>query len=137
MTFFGNSGGGPVFISGSATIVASTISVSCCIASCSNATAASNSSKDALPCRRAIIFSFIFVASLAFSKQTYIYLDFTERQIVTVEHYAWFETSKRCRPLTDFSNIVVRHLCHPGGEGPDTYTGSVGLKPVDGELCYG
>ena len=61
-----------------------------------------------------------------------IYLHFTDRQIVTVNHFAWWETSKRRRPLTDFSNIVVRHLCHPGGEAPDTYTGSVGLKPVDG-----
>ena len=25
------------------------------------------------------------------------------------------------------------HLCHPGGEGPDTYTGCVGLKPVEGK----
>ena len=49
----------------------------------------------------AFAFSFVFAASLAFSKQTYIYLDFTDRQIVTVEHYAWFETSKRCRPLTE------------------------------------
>jgi hypothetical protein len=77
-------------------------------------------------------FSFIFALSMAISKDTYIYLDFTDRQIVTVEHYAWIETSKRCRPLTDFTNIVVRHLCHPGGEEEDTYTGSVGLKPVDG-----
>ncbi|MBI3416619.1 MAG: hypothetical protein HY043_15105 [Verrucomicrobia bacterium] len=80
----------------------------------------------------AFAFSFIVPASMACSKDTYIYLDFTGRQIVTVEHHAWFETSKRCRPLTDFSHIVVRHLCHPGGEGEDTYTGSVGLKPVDG-----
>ena len=82
-------------------------------------------------CLLCFIFAFIFAASLA-STYTYIYLDFTDRQIVTVKHCAWFETSKRCRPLTDFSNIVVRHLCHPGGEGGDTYTGSVGLKPVDG-----
>ena len=47
------------------------------------------------------LLSFIIAASLAFSKQTYIYLDFTDRQIVTVEHYAWIETSKRCRPLTE------------------------------------
>ena len=83
-------------------------------------------------CGVGALLSFIIAACLAFSKQTYIYLDFTGRQIVTVKHIAWFETSKRCRPLTDFSHIVVRHLCHTGGEGPDTYTGSVGLKPVDG-----
>jgi len=80
-----------------------------------------------------VAFSFIFAASLAFSKQTYVYLDFTDRQTATVEHYAWVETSKRRRSLTDFSRIVVRHLCHPSGEGPDTYSGSVGLKPVDGK----
>ena len=28
-------------------------------------------------------------------------------------------------------HIMVRHLCHPD-EGGYTYTGSVGLKPVDG-----
>ncbi len=63
----------------------------------------------------------------------HIYLDFAARQIVTEAPYAWFCTSKKFRPLTDFSRIVVRHLCIPGGEGPDTYTGSVGLKPVDGK----
>ena len=77
------------------------------------------------------LLSFIIAASLPLAEHTYTYLDFTDRQIVTVK-YRFSETSKRCRPLTDFSNIVVRHLCHPGGEGPDTYTGSVGLKPVDG-----
>ena len=79
-----------------------------------------------------LILSFISAACLAFGKETYIYLDFTDGQIATVNHFAWWETSKRRRPLTDFGNIVVRHLCHPGGEGDDTYTGSVGLKPVDG-----
>ena len=69
---------------------------------------------------------------MAFNEETYIYLDYTDGQIATVDRFAWFETSKRRRPLTDFSNIVVRDLCHPGGEGDDTYTGSVGLKPVDG-----
>ena len=33
--------------------------------------------------------------------------------------------------LTEFGEIVVRHLCHPNPEGEDTYTGSVGLKPRD------
>jgi hypothetical protein len=74
--------------------------------------------------------SFFVAAVCPFNKHTY--LNFTGRQVVTLEHYAWYETPKRCRPLTDFRNIVVRHLCIPGGEGPDTYTGSVGLRPVDG-----
>ena len=76
------------------------------------------------------IILFIIAAVLPYNEHTY--LDFSNRRIVTVKHYCGFETSKRRRPLTDFSHIVVRHLCHPGGEGLDTYTGSVGLKPVDG-----
>ena len=74
----------------------------------------------------------LFIIATVLPYHVHTYLDLTDRQIVTVQHYCGFETSKRCRPLTDFSSIVVRHLCHPGGEGPDTYTGSVGLKPVDG-----
>ncbi len=77
--------------------------------------------------------SFIIAALVPFLENEHTYLDFTDRQIVTVKHNVWRETSKRCRPLTDFSNIVVRHLCHSDGEGPDTYTGGVGLKPVDGK----
>ena len=64
-------------------------------------------------------------------KGTYVYLDFKGRRIVTVDHLAWWETTRHHRPLTDFSHIVIRHLCHPGGEADDTYTGSVGLKPAD------
>ena len=90
------------------------------------------SSEGEIGCGVIALLSFIIAASLPFAEHTHTYLDFTDRQIVTVKHHAWFETSKRCRPLTNFSNIVVRHLCHPGGEGPYTYTGSVGLKPVDG-----
>ena len=77
------------------------------------------------------VISFILAAILPYNRHTY--LDFTDRQIVTSKHYFGFEISKRCRPLKDFSTIVVRHLFHPGGEGPDTYTGSVGLKPLDGK----
>ncbi len=76
------------------------------------------------------VMSFIIGVLLPANKHTY--LDFTGRQIVTVKHYAWFETSKLCYPLTDFCNIVVRYLCHTDSEGGDIYTGSVGLKPVDG-----
>lgn len=76
------------------------------------------------------LIAFIIVAILPCNRHTYLH--FSNRHIVTIKHYCGFETSKRCRPLTDFGTIVVRHLCHPGGEEPDTYTGSVGLKPVDG-----
>ena len=76
------------------------------------------------------VIAFIIAAILPYNEHTYLH--FANRHIVTVRYYCGFATSKRCRPLTDFSHIVVRHLCHPGGEGEDTYTGSVGLKPVDG-----
>ena len=82
-------------------------------------------------CRGFAVTSFIIAAFLTLPSYGHTYLDFTGRQIVTL-NYSLFGTNKRCRPLTDFRKIVVRHLCHPGGEGPDTYTGSVGLKPVDG-----
>ena len=75
------------------------------------------------------LISFFIAALLPYNEHAYV--DFTDRQIFTLKHYCGFEISKRCRPLTDFRNIVVRHLCHPG-EGSDTYTGSVGLKPVNG-----
>ncbi len=77
------------------------------------------------------IFSFI-IAPYCPSCCEHAYLDFAERKIITVMNYAWHETSRNCRPLIEFSHIVVRHLCHPGVEGPDTFTGSVGLKPLDG-----
>ena len=73
----------------------------------------------------------LVVASLGMSLDTHVYLDLTGREIVTSKHLAFWETSRRRRPLTEFGEIVVRHLCHPNPEGEDTYTGSVGLKPVD------
>jgi hypothetical protein len=83
------------------------------------------------------LIAFIIAAILPYNRHTYLH--FSNRHIVvTIKHYFGFETSKRCRPLTDFSHIVVRHLCHPGGEGDnytDTYTGSVGLKPEDGSAA--
>jgi len=61
----------------------------------------------------------------------YTFLDSAERKVISVKNYAWYKTFRNCRPLTDFSHIVVRHLCHPDGEGGETFTGSVGLKPLD------
>lgn len=78
----------------------------------------------------------LFVIALWLPAYKHVYLDFADRRIVSKVHYAWFCRSKRIRPLTDFSMIVVRHLCIPGGEGPDTYTGSVGFKPVDGKAVF-
>ena len=75
----------------------------------------------------------LFIIAGCLPYNLHAYVDFRDRQVLRLKHYCGFELSKRCRPLTDFRNIVVRHLCHPGGEGEDTYyTGSVGLKPVDG-----
>ncbi len=83
------------------------------------------------------IFSSIpwFIAAILPYK-AHTFLDFASGQIVTLKYYGWFRTSDRRRPLTDFDRIVVRHVCHPGGEGPDTFTGSVGLKPTDGETVF-
>lgn len=78
-----------------------------------------------------IAFFSLLLAPYLPSCSEYTYLDFATRQIITVKYYAWRKTITNCRPLTDFSHIVVRHLCHPG-EGGDTYTGSIGLKPLDG-----
>jgi hypothetical protein len=77
-------------------------------------------------------FSFLLAPFLPSCSQ-HTYLDFGERKIITAKNYAWRKTITNSRPLTDFRHIVVRHLCHPAyGEGPDTFTGSVGLKPLDG-----
>jgi len=78
-----------------------------------------------------IAFFSLLLAPFLPSCSEHTYLDFAGRQIITVKNYAWRKTITNCRPLSDFSHIVVRHLCHPD-EGRDTYTGSVGLKPVDG-----
>jgi len=70
-----------------------------------------------------------FIAAILPCK-VHTFLDFVNGQIVTLKYYGWFRTSDHRRPLTDFDRIVVRHVCHPG-EGSDTFTGSVGLKPTD------
>jgi hypothetical protein len=76
----------------------------------------------------------IIAAILPYKAHTF--LDFVNGRIVTLKYYGWFRISIRRRPLTDFGSITVRHVCHPGGEGPDTFTGSVGLKPTDGETVF-
>jgi hypothetical protein len=63
--------------------------------------------------------------------KAHTFLDFVEGRIVILKYYGWFRIFNGRRPLTDFGCIAVRHVCHPGGEGPDTFTGSVGLKPTD------
>lgn len=79
-----------------------------------------------MPWVLAVIF-FMGAAFFLFSEHTY--LDFTDRQIVTVKRYCGFEISKRSRPLTDFSNIVVRGRTHI----PAASDSSLWMEA----LCYG
>ena len=76
-----------------------------------------------------------FIAAILPYK-AHTFLDFVNGQIVTLKYYGWFRTSDHRRSLTDFCRIVVRHVCHPGGEGPDTFAGSVGLKPTNGGAVF-
>lgn len=75
--------------------------------------------------------SLALAASLASCKERHVYLDINRREIVFRSSRAWWEVGSRRRPLTEFVEIVVRHLCHSNPEGDDTYTGSVGLKPLN------
>lgn len=68
--------------------------------------------------------------------KAHIFLDLGNSQLVTLKYYGWFRIFSRRRPFTDFGCIAVRHVCHPGGEGPDTFAGSVGLKPTDGGAVF-
>ena len=76
----------------------------------------------------------VIAAILPYKAHTF--LDLGESQLVILRYYGWFRFSNQRRRLTDFGCIVVRHVCHPGGEGPDTFTGSVGLKPKDGGAVF-
>jgi len=80
------------------------------------------------------VIPWIIAAILPYKAQTF--LDLGNSQLVTLKYYGWFRISSRRRPFTDFGCIAVRHVCHPGGEGPDTFTGSVGLKPTDGGAVF-
>lgn len=59
------------------------------------------------------------------------YLDYRRRELVVETHYASLQVSTTRHSFSEFGAIVVRHLVHEG-EGEDTYTGSVGLKPLKG-----
>ena len=74
-----------------------------------------------------------FVTGCALPRNKRRMIDLAGRQVIVVSSYAWIEVNKRTRPLSDFSHIVVRHLCHSDGEGAGSYTGGVGFKPVDGK----
>lgn len=58
------------------------------------------------------------------------YLDVEGRKLVK-EKYWYVSLSREEIHLSQFTKIVVRHVCHPG-EAVETYTGSVGLKPLAG-----
>jgi len=60
----------------------------------------------------------------------YLYLD-VRNGILVKEKYWYFSQRQEETPLSDFTKIIVRHVCHPG-EGGETFTGSVGLKPLAG-----
>lgn len=63
--------------------------------------------------------------------QEFEYVDFLSGKLVKRKWYLGYSTFHRELSLTTFGSVVLRHVCHPGGEGEDTYTGSVGLKPVE------
>lgn len=69
------------------------------------------------------------VAALALPYLRHVYLDFNGRQIVERTQYGWL-CKQTCRPLGNFTKIIVRHVSHDAEGGP-TYTGSVGLTPAD------
>jgi hypothetical protein len=92
------------------------------------ATWSSGGEAESLPMVLAV---FAFIIAECLPHNVYTYLDLTDNQLVVATHYAGVTVRKNCRSFSDFSSIVVRHLCH-SGEGEDTYTGSVGLKPSDG-----
>lgn len=69
------------------------------------------------------------LVALMLPSGSYEYIDFVKRMIVT-ERYFWFSRSREETPLSNFARIVVRHLCHSGGEGEDTFNASIGLKPA-------
>lgn len=71
----------------------------------------------------------LFAAILPYKKLAF--LNLTGGSIVTEHYYAWIAMSTNTRPLSDFCAIALRHVCHKDSEGPDTFTGSVGLKPND------
>ena len=80
---------------------------------------------------------FLMVPALCLPHARVSYLDLVERKVVSIQFYAWWQISKCDRPFTEFRGIVLRHLCHPRSEGGDTFSGSVGLKPIaDGKILW-
>ena len=69
------------------------------------------------------------IVALMLPSGTYEYIDFVQRAIVT-ERWFLFSHTREETPLSHFGRIVLRHLCHSGGEGEDTFNASIGLKPA-------
>lgn len=97
---------------------------------CFSAAAATRESGDGVDWLYVLGGIFLLIAlCLPGSAQTY--LDLTTRQVVSEMHYAGLQVSRKTRAFDEFSAIVVRHLVQAYESG-DSYTGSVGLKPLDG-----
>ena len=75
-----------------------------------------------------LIGAFFFVVGWCVPQGNSQYIDLEERQVTKIGWYGLLPPVITNIPLSDFSGIVVRHVCHPGGEAEDTYTGGVGLK---------
>lgn len=74
------------------------------------------------------IASIVCVVGLWLPKGEHHFIDLKSRTVIKLSWYGFSRSSEEA-PLNDFSRIVVRHVCHPGGEAEDTFTGSVGVKP--------
>jgi hypothetical protein len=83
-----------------------------------------------------LVTAIVLIIAAILPYKAHTFLDFGNSQLVTSKYYGWFRISSRRRPPADFGCIAVRHVCHPGGEGPDTFTGSVGLKKKDGGAVF-
>ena len=79
-----------------------------------------------------LIGTFFFVAGWCVPNGKSEYIDLEGCHVTKIGWYGILPPVITNIPLGDFSEVVVRHVCHPGGEAEDTYTGSVGLKRKSG-----
>jgi hypothetical protein len=68
--------------------------------------------------------------------RTCVFLDLTAGEVVTERFYGTKLLSRSTQALGRSNQVVVRHLCTKDGEGPDTYTSTVGLKPKTGAVLW-
>lgn len=79
-----------------------------------------------------IITGIVMIIGVVLPYRQHRFLDLGEAELTTLRYYGWIHLPSLRRSLRDFRSITVRLVCHPGGEGSDTYTGSVGLRPAGG-----